>query len=155
MRKIYKTPRKENVWFSDVLLIMLHILLLSNYSLLPDNKKLCCHSYCNNFQFLFGKFRCIQSGQVSPLTNLLVVTSKVMWLLPVRIRIWIRILWNFSVIISLTLLPLNPICILNYFWLHCHWLYYHHSYFKVPLYLKNTHWRLMIKLSHGSEGNTR
>lgn len=153
MWTIYKTPRKENVWFSNVLLMTSRILLLFTSSLLPDNKILYNHIYCNNLHFLFGKFRCIQSGQIAPITSLLVETSKVMWLFP--IIIWIRILWNFSVIISLTLLPLNPICILNYFWLHCHWLYYHHSYFKFPLYLKNMHWRLMIKLSYGSEENIR
>lgn len=77
-----------------------------------------------------------------------------MCLFPIRIKIWIRTVYTFSVIISLTLLPLNSICILNSFWLRWHWLYYHHSYFKVPLYCKDMHCRLVTELSCGSVAST-
>lgn len=99
---------------------------LSNPSPLLDSKKFCCHIYCNNLQFPFGKFRCVQNGQIAPLTSLLVETSKVIWLFPTRIIILIRILTNFSVIISLTIttesnlhfklfLSLLPLAILSSF----------------------------------------
>lgn len=80
---------------------MSHLLVLSIPSPLPDSKKLCCLTYCNNLQFPFGKFRCIQNGQIAPLTSI-VETFKVMWLFPIRI-IWIRILTNFSVIMFLSI----------------------------------------------------